>query len=161
MMLEEHVILVRKTTNSSENITAHEVVHVGAEAVDDLCSLAGRFMNPTRQTHVMIVPDVDLGNLSIDRRKRRRVIPADVILQVVIVTFSTQRLRKRIISALLGIANVGPGTQRTADTDTFVYQQQFRLLSSFGNPTIVVDLVTSSDHDVEWDGSMFPYNIVP
>ncbi len=36
MMLEEDVILVRRAAEASEDVTFHEVVHIGAESINNL-----------------------------------------------------------------------------------------------------------------------------
>lgn len=36
MVLKEHIVFVRNTTNSTEYVTSHEMVSIGTEAIDDL-----------------------------------------------------------------------------------------------------------------------------
>lgn len=92
----------------------------------------------------MIIPDVQLRDLAIHSGKRLRVIPSDIVVQIVVVAFSAELLREGIVPTLLGIADLSPGTQRAANPDT-----------------VVVDLVTASDHDVVGRGLVLSDNSVP
>lgn len=95
----------------------------------------------------MVVPNVDLRDLPIERREWLRVIPGsrsaldasapstfhkhaplDVVFQVIVVAGLTQFLGERIVPPLLGVAYLRPRAQGSVDPDA-----------------VVVDLVSSSD----------------
>lgn len=59
MVLEKHVVLVSDTTDASENIALHEVVDIRAKSVDN----------------VVVIPDIDLGNLAIGSSKGLSAVP--------------------------------------------------------------------------------------
>lgn len=65
MMLKQHIVLVGRATNASENIASHEVVGIGPESVNDLSSHQYMPLNYGLLTHIVIVPNIDLGDLSI------------------------------------------------------------------------------------------------
>lgn len=56
----------------------------------------------------MVIPDVDLGNLTVDTSKGVKVVPTDIVLQVVVIAFSAQCLGEGIVSSLLGVTDVSP-----------------------------------------------------
>jgi hypothetical protein len=98
----------------------------------------------------MVIPDVDLRNLTVGRGKwfspvprsvlvleitrlhtliyRIDHIPSDVVLQVVVITSLTKLLREGIFPSLLWVVDSSPSSQRTTDSDS-----------------IVVDLITATD----------------
>lgn len=92
----------------------------------------------------MVIPDIDLGNLAVGRRERRCIIPAEIVLEIIIITLSTKLLWEGVLLTLLGVADARPSAQGTVDSDA-----------------IVVDLVTTSHHDVERRSFMLAHNIVP
>lgn len=92
----------------------------------------------------MVIPDIDLWDLAVGRRKRSRIIPAEVVLEIVIVALGTKLLWEGVLLTLLGVAYVRPSAQGAVDSDA-----------------IVVDLVTTSHHDVERRSFMLPHNVVP
>lgn len=71
-------------------------------------------------------------------------VPPDIVVQIIVVALCPQLLGEWIISALLGISNICPGSQRAVNSDA-----------------VVVNLVTTTDHYVERDFGMPPHNIVP
>lgn len=97
MVLKEEVVLVRRATESAEYVAPHKMVNIGSKSVNNLhFVLATRVFGIFRLlfnlllsfpflTHIMIVPDIDLRNLPICQRKRIRIVPSNVILQVVVI----------------------------------------------------------------------------
>lgn len=151
MVLEEHVEFMRASTDPAEDIALHEIVHIGPEAIND----------------IMVVPDVDLGhgceclisllpahalprrttylgNLPVGRRKRLGRVPADIVLEVIVVAFCTKLLGESIVSALLGVRDGCPGCQRAADANS-----------------IIVNLIAATEHDMEGHFGMASHHIVP
>ena len=111
-MLEEHVVLPRRRPDAPKDVALHELVDVGAEAVDD----------------IVVVPDVELGDLAVGHGEGAGRVPADVVLEVVIVAVLAQLLGEGVLAPLLGARDVGPLAQRALDADA-----------------VVVDLVAASD----------------
>ena len=68
----------------------------------------------------MVIPDVQLGNLPVGTRKGLGGVPADVVLQVVVVALLAETLRERMVLPLLGVADVGPVVERAGDADAVV-----------------------------------------
>ena len=94
--------------------------------------------------NIMIVPNVDLRDLSVRRREGLRVVPSDVVVVVVLITLRPQIFVERKVSSSLRIANVSPRLERTIYSDT-----------------IIVYLIASANHDVERLLSMNTQNIIP
>lgn len=86
--------------------------------------------------NVMVVPDIDLRNGCIGTCERLGAIPADIVLEVVFVAVGPHLVVKRKVSSLVRVANVCPGLERAIDSNT-----------------IIVDLITATNHDME--GSLF------
>lgn len=149
MMLEKHVIFVRASTDSAEDIASHELVDIGPKAVDN----------------VVIIPNIDLRsthrgqqsnmgrrgttrthsrNLPVGRCEWLGRIPANVVLEIVVVAFGTQFLGETVLSTLVGIRYSRPCCQRPIYSDS-----------------VVVDLIAATKHDVEWHLAMPSHNIVP
>lgn len=128
MVLEEQVVLVSYTTNTSENSTSHEVISITAETINN----------------VVVVPDIKLRNLTVGEGKGLGSVPADVVVEVVFVTLCAELFVEREMSSLVRRTNVSPGSQRTVNSDT-----------------VVVDLVTTTNHDVERLLLMHAQDIVP
>jgi hypothetical protein len=84
-----------------------------------------------RGTYIVVIPDIQLGDLAIGIRKGLSRVPADVVLQVVVVTLLAETLRKRMVLPLLGVADVGPVVERTGDADAVVID-----LVAAANPVI-------------------------
>lgn len=65
MMLKEHVIFVRGSTNSSEDITAHEIVYIRTKAINNLEEVS--IIQTTREEgfYIMVIPKVQLRNFAI------------------------------------------------------------------------------------------------
>lgn len=145
MVLEEHIVLVRCTTNTAEDVAAHELADIGSEAINDLlrCQLGFGHISCC-YTHVMVIPDVDLCNLSIYGREWCLVIPLEIVLEVVVVAFCSQLLRERILSSLLRALDIRPWAKRAVNSNS-----------------VVVDLITASDHDMPWSLAVFPHHVVP
>ena len=135
-MLEEHIILVRGTSNTAEDVAPHEVVDVGSKPIDDLdivqpCVLcvrpsavsgmhAAASCTRRRATHIVVIPDIDLSNLAVRGCERVGVVPPDVILQVPVIASLAQLLPVGVGAPLLGIADVGPVAQWPANADTVI-----------------------------------------
>ena len=128
MMLEQEVVLVCNSTDSSENSAVHEVVGIRAETIDD----------------VVIIPDVDLGNLAVGSRKWLVAIPLHVVVEVVLVALIAHLLVKGKFASLVGVSNICPGLQRPIDSYT-----------------VIVNLITSANHDMEWFLFVHADNIIP
>jgi hypothetical protein len=84
----------------------------------------------------VVVPDVDLGDLAVSSGEGRVAIPLDVVVVVVFVAVGTHLLAEWEFPSLMRTVDVGPGLERA------VYSH-----------SVIVDLVASSNHDVE--GSLF------
>ena len=164
MVLEQHVVLVSSAANAPEDVALHELVDVGTEAIDDLRGQYFPYPRGKRGTYIVVVPDVQLGNLAVGIRKRLGRVPADVVLQVVVVALLTEGLRERMVLPLLGVADVGPVVERAGDTDAVVVD-----LIAAANPATVSTtnqyLIFSRTkdvlHDVEGSLLVFAQDIVP
>jgi len=103
-MLEETVIFETNTTNASEDRAFHEVVCVGAEAIND----------------VVVVPYVDLGDCGVPACERFSAVPSDIVLEVVLVALSPYLVAKGKCLSLVRIANRSPGLERAVDSNSIV-----------------------------------------
>lgn len=68
----------------------------------------------------MIIPDVNLSDLAVRSCKWICTVPPNVVPQIPVVTLLTELVGIGMVSALLGIANVGPVAQGAADTDAII-----------------------------------------
>lgn len=93
-MLENEIVLVRRSADAPEDITLHKMIHIAPETVNDLRSHRGisiaaqdRGMGLTchraDSTHVVIVPNIQLRDLPVRYGEGRRVEPPNVILEVI------------------------------------------------------------------------------
>lgn len=128
VVLEEAVVLESHATNTPEDRAAHKVVCVRTKAINN----------------VVIVPDVDLGDLRIGRLEGFRVVPADIVGVVVVIAASSHFLVKVVRAALVRVRNRSPLIQRTV----------------YANP-VIVNLVTTSNHTVEGLSCVHPQHIIP
>ena len=124
----EMIALVSHSANSAKDSTAHKVISVGAETIND----------------IMVIPDVQLSDAAIGTLERLLAIPANVIIEIIVVALGAQFLAEEEIASLLGIANSGPFSQRTVNSHA-----------------IVVDLITATNHDVKGLVAMDAEDIVP
>ena len=104
MVLEQHVVLVRNTSDTAEDGAAHEVVSVRAEAINN----------------VMVIPDVQLRDLAVGVREGSHAVPLDVVVKVEHVALVAHVLAKGEVATLLGVSNGGPRRQRATDTHAVV-----------------------------------------
>lgn len=148
MVLEKHIELVRASTNAAKHITAHELIHVRPEPVNDVVVIPNvhldqhiRVRNVTRATRGTMTYS---GNLPIGRSERLRRIPSDIVFEVVVVAIRTQFLGKAVFSTFHGVRDACPCCQRPVHSNA-----------------IVVDLVASTKHYVERHLAMSAHNIVP
>src|SRR4051812_39259356 len=116
------------SANTPEHSAVHEVVGVGAEAIDD----------------VVVIPDIDLGNLAVGSRKGLVAIPPDIVVVIVLVAFIAHLPIERIFASFVRVANVGPGLERA------IYSH-----------SVIVDLVASTDHHVKGSLLVHTEDIVP
>jgi hypothetical protein len=93
---------------------------------------------------VMVVPDVDLWNLAVRSREGALAIPPDVVVEVVLVAVIAHLLAEGILAALVWVANGRPFLERAIDTHS-----------------IVVDLVASTNHDMERPLLVHAEDVVP
>lgn len=63
MVLEEQVVFVSRSANTTEDIAFHEVIDVRAEAVND----------------VVVIPKIKRRNLPVYAREWLRIVPTDVV----------------------------------------------------------------------------------
>lgn len=96
------------------------------------------------QTHIVVVPDVDLRDLPIGQRKGLSVVPPDIILEIVFVAFRSEHFGERVVPPLRRIPDVRPLPQRAVNSDS-----------------VVIDLVTASDRDVPGPRFVLSHHIVP
>lgn len=115
-MLEQAVVLEADSTKATEYSTSHEMVGVRTKPVND----------------VVVIPNIDLGDLSVGRCKRLGRIPSHVVFKIVLVALISQIFAKWIVSSLPRIGDCCPFLQRALNTNR-----------------VIVDLITSSDHDME------------
>lgn len=129
-MLEKAVILERNAANPPKHGAFHEVVGVGAK-LQGRCQL--RIASGREGTYsinnVVVVPDVNLWNRRICRRKCPSTEPANVVLEVVLVTFCSKIFSEWIFASLVRICNCCPTFQWTID-----------LRNRFSRPPVTYDL---------------------
>jgi hypothetical protein len=87
---------VGHTTNTTENCTAHEMVRIRAETIND----------------IMVIPNIQLRNSAVGAFERLSSIPQDVVVEIVIVAPLAQVFAKEKIASLLGIGDGCPLVQR-------------------------------------------------
>ena len=104
VVLEEAVVLEGDAADAAEDGAAHEVVGVGAEAVDD----------------VVVVPDVDLGDAAVGLLEGLGGVPADVVGVVVLVAALAHGVVKVVGATLVGVGDAGPLLQGPVDADAVV-----------------------------------------
>lgn len=92
----------------------------------------------------MVIPDIQLRDLTVGSGKRLGVEPAQIVLEVIVIALGAQLLGERIVPALLGVLDVGPRSQRAAYSDA-----------------VVVNLVATPDHNMVRPLLVFPDDVVP
>lgn len=127
-MLEEAIVLERDTANATEDGTFHELVSVRAETIND----------------VVIIPDIDLRNRSVGRRKRFSAIPADVIVEVVLVAILTHLVVEWKDTTFVRVGDLCPGFEWAIHSNA-----------------IIVNLVTPSDHDMKGTFLVGAQDVIP
>lgn len=93
---------------------------------------------------VVIVPDVHLSNLAVGSRERLLAIPPDVVVEVVLVAVGAHLLAEGVFASFVGARDVRPRLQRAIHSDS-----------------VIVDLITSSNHDVKRSLLVHAQDIVP
>lgn len=93
---------------------------------------------------IVVVPDVDLRYLRIRRSERLGAIPSNVVVEVIFVAVFPHALIKWVVSSFGGIGNPRP-----------LFQWPIHANS------IVVDLVTTADHDMEGFLMVDSQDIIP
>jgi hypothetical protein len=88
------------------------VSDVGAEAIDD----------------IVVVPEVELRDLSVRASERLSAVPAQVVGDIVVVAGLAKGLWELVVAALARIRDVRPRSERSVDADA-----------------VVVDLITTTD----------------
>lgn len=104
VMLEQTVVLVRHASDAAEDRALHEVVGIGAEAVDD----------------IVVVPDVDLGNPSAGTLEGFMSIPPHVVPVVVVIAVSSQLVVEIMRPSLVRVGDVGPLPERAINPDAVI-----------------------------------------
>lgn len=127
-MLKEAVVFKGYTADSTKDGTSHEPVRVRAKSV----------------YYVVVVPYVNLWNSSISGREGLLTVPANIVVEIVLVTILTHLLIKGKLPAFVRIRNICPWFEGTIDSDS-----------------VIVDLVASANHDMEWPVLMRAQNVVP
>jgi len=92
----------------------------------------------------VVIPDVDLGNGSVCRGEGLSAVPSYVIVIVILVTLGSHLVVEGEMSPLMRVADVDPWLERTIDLDP-----------------VVVDLVTTTYHDVERPLFVNAQDIIP
>lgn len=133
MVLEEEVVLVCYTANAAENVAFHEIFDVGAKAVNN----------------VVVVPEVELRNLSVGSGEGLGGVPTDVVGDVVIVAFFAELLWEWVVAALAWVGDPGPWIERAVDTDAVVVN----LVASAEPVKLVIEWLPSSGSTyITWNG---------
>lgn len=101
-------------------------------------------VRPKTIDDVVVIPDVELWDLAIGAGKRLGAVPLDVIVVVVLVALRAHCLIKRIFAPLASAVDFRPGLQRPICADA-----------------VVVDLISTSDHDMERLLRVNSQNIIP
>ena len=104
VVLEEKVVLVGCASNATEDVALHELLDVGAEAVNN----------------VVVIPKVELGDLAIHTSERLGVVPADVVGKVIVVALLSELFWEWILATLSWVVDLSPWSKWSVDTDTVV-----------------------------------------
>ena len=100
-MLEQAVVFECNTANTTKYSTAHEVIGIATEAIDN----------------IMVVPHVQLRDLPIRCSKSARRIPSNVIVEVKLVTIVAHLCIERVCSSPLWVSYICPRSQGSIDSD--------------------------------------------
>ena len=128
MVLKEEVVLMRHPSNSAEDGALHEVVGVAAEAVDD----------------VVVVPDVELRDLSVGHAEGVGVVPAHVVVEVVLIASRPHVFVEGELAALARVRNGRPWLERPVCTNR-----------------IIINLIPAANHDMEGLLLVHPQHVIP
>ena len=128
MVLKEEVVLMRHASNSAEDGALHKVVGVAAEAVDD----------------VVVVPYVELRDLSIRHAKGVGVVPAHVVVEVILIASRAHVFVEGELAAFARVRNGRPWLERAVRTNR-----------------IIVDLIPTANHNMKRLLLVHPQHIIP